>query len=942
MSSFISGDLALLKATLMSFIFQKNHKPSYDSSIPYNVFERWEDGKKKYYFFIEGPIEVGQTVELLFLPPTPGVMLEGEWYEESRIWLAKEIDALSMKDLRSLLDFLHEEIGGSVYRSTLREFDTNLLGDEKVEFDLSAVSETIIARRRMHWSALRINAALQKGEAAIVPGIALIPLWSYDLVCRLRRHPAWAESLCRLLRTECSNEVMTEFKSTTTGNFWKTQEMWCSMAKELFQETVRLFAHFSAELDGFCSEQQLIDDISSMVSRAVSNLRQAMEQTPDKHSLAQLLMRVKDETLPPSNMFPSTLCLQATLTQGYLDSMALCDEPPFECPSKDELLFVATSGVKNITTHFQTLEDVHATNSKIDIFWYIRTQVMAVVENAAICGVANIALGGPSKIRDVCTLIRDSAKKALGSSDIAPFNFEICTTEKIHRSIAVPNILLGMTVPPKCQPNSGPIFLVTVWPVLKQAKWRIEGGAAPSSIIYFSPERKKDKRTRHVKQEAAIQRRKLARRTTQLGLGYVPKQVKRMFINCAAIDENIDEAPTVSEALHAFTQSLASIRGLDVISRTTKAVDYLAMLFEIVAPATIYETEARDVDLSNGTKWNESLTCGYLMRFLLVLPKMLNHLDLSIQQVESTTGVVSDLIAFLVENRKKWFGTSLQLPREEYETNYEFPKFILPHLEEAKAKLNEKRTKSETVPMSLKEVVLPSDRHELTDFVTTVLDQLIICRASTDDLRRKGRRAFLSLGCPGLMCRHCLGQYGEGKYFYSNMQSLSTAPTSIDKHIARCPKIHNEVKEKMIADKAKHSEQKASTPSGAQSAFFSRLWDRLQLSRGSIGTDADLYVTLHTTPTDMELDPDQHQNSAHSGSGVEFRNHVEIMEYIQTAAMWNSNADLLSAVEKYYSCLSFGGGIYNTTGMPPHYSSEWVLAKFGKASRLCESSVLER
>lgn len=919
--------------TLKSFIFQENHKSSIDGKIPYNVFERWVGGKKACYFYTACPLEVGQTIELQFLTLTQNVRTESEWDVENRVWIAEEIESMSMKDLRSLLDFLNEEVGSVVYQSTLQEFDTNLSNGENVNYDLKAISKTIIARRRMHWSAVKINAALQKEGAAILPGVALIPLWSSDLVSRLRRHPTWTQSLCPLLRSECIKEILAAFKSTATGNFWITQQMWCAMAKELFHETVRLFSSYSAELDSFCSEQQLLDDLSKIIFQAVSNLKQATEKTSEDPSIALLAMRVDDEPLPSSNLFPSTVTLQAKLNRAYLDSMALCDEPPFELPSKNESLFLATSVAGNsasTSTEFQSLENFHTADAKIDIVWYIKAQVLAVVESVALCGVSNIAVGGPSKISDVCSIIRDSTKQAFDGSDIIPLKFEMCTNEEIRGSIAVPDLIVDSTIQPQCHPDAYPIFLSIVWPVLKETKWRMEAGNVPSSTTFYPPGRKKDKRTRHVKHEATIQRGKNARKTAELGLGYIPKQVKRMFVNCAAIDENIDEAPTVSEALSAFKQSVTATGNVDLDDNSKKIVEYLERLFENIAPLTMYESETRDVELPEGTTWSENLSCDYLMRFLLVVPKMLNQSELSTKQVEITSGVVAELIGFLVEHRTKWFSDSLQIPREEYETNYEFPKFIIPHLEEAKTKKGAKMEQL-TTSLSLKDVVLPSDRLELTDFVTTVMDQLIICRATREDLRRKGRRAFLSLGCPGLMCRHCLGQYGEGKYFYSNFQSLSTAPTSIDKHISRCPKISNALKEKMAADRANHAEQKNSTPSGAQSAFFSRLWDRLQHSRTSTGDVTDLYFTINASTTDMENE--QQPIYASSGSGMEFRNHVDIMTYIQNTAPWKNNIEVLNAVEKYYRCISFGGCIYNTTAMPRHHTSEWVLARFGNGSR---------
>ena len=49
----------------------------------------------------------------------------------------------------------------------------------------------------------------------------------------------------------------------------------------------------------------------------------------------------------------------------------------------------------------------------------------------------------------------------------------------------------------------------------------------------------------------------------------------------------------------------------------------------------------------------------------------------------------------------------------------------------------------------LKVLVLPSDRPDLTDFIEYVINQVIVCRATEEDVLKKARR--VRVGFPGLL-----------------------------------------------------------------------------------------------------------------------------------------------------------------------------------------------
>lgn len=922
--------LLAIQRVLKTFIFQGDCSQPHDAGVPWNVFERRVEGGKKSFLYIAHPMEKGQTVELRFLPAAPEALFGQDLDAGQRSWIEENINTLHATDLRGLIDFLEYDIGKSVYADVSKTFKRKKKDSEETQVDSKYVADLAVARRRMHWVALRIISALQKEiKTNVFPAVALKPLWQEKVMEDLRGHPVWSKDVQPFLLSECKNELMAESLSGNFGGFWTSQEMWCPMADRLFRETVRLISNFSLGLEDYWSEERLVVDLRTLISQAVANLLKC-SGVHDQAALAEISLRCKGDTSHSSNVFPTTGYLKARLNQGYRDAMALCGEPEFELEAKDEWFFLATEGRDSSAPDFRSLDDARAAEAKIDIIWYVRTQILAVVESAALCGVANIAVEGMSMLKDLREKLLDSAREALGGKEITRFSLVRRAAKHVEEKVAVPDILFNSTATVDYKPNTEPIFLCIVWPVLKQAKWKLEAGELPSSVTYSPPGKKKDtSRTRMLKQEAAIQRGKFARKTAELGLGYIPKQAKKMFVNCAAMDEGDNErstATTVSEALRAFEQSFDS-NNLDTKNSIKKIVEHIATLFETAAPALLYDTETEDFVLEEGALWRDSLHCDHLMRLLLILPKMLNHSDVSLQQVENTTGVVTELINFLVENRQQMFAPSFQLPREEYEMNHEFPKFIVSRLGEAKEKNGNGNSKNKPMSANLKEIVLPSDRNDLTDFVNTVMDQMIACKATSEDIRGKGRRSFLTMGMPGLVCRHCLGSTGEGKYFYSNVASLSTTATSADKHIARCPLVSSEIKERMAAARGTHGEQKSNIRPGAQTAFYARLWDRLQLSKTEAGAEADMYVTLDTTPA---LGSDQNfQNSDRSNDGTEFRNHIEVLEYIKSTSPWKSNSELTAAMESYYRCVTWGGSMFNTADMPQHFSSEWILAKLG-------------
>ena len=936
-----------------------------------NVFHRrGRQGEKEFFLYLREPIEKGQTVDLRFLSTEPPTKEDEKEFDiDRRHWIQDRISQLSLVELRSLLDYVNDEVGTSIYRK-VREMamastettETTENSDMLVGKPIEA-TKTAISRRRMHWIGLRINEQLVKAlhQSAgnnlnvIMPSVAVAPLWTNDVVRNLRKHPDWKASILAPLMQEAGREILAEFNSSEFSDFASTRNIWCPMAERLFRNTVDKFAGFTTELGYYCSEERLISDICDLVAKAVFRVMSlADEQGPVEASkYADLVLTYKKGTVHFSYLFPLMDDVLATSTsQLYVDAMSLCDEPAWKPPARDDLRVVATRRTNQETTDgarqeesavvLQSIEEMKEDNSRLDKNWYIERQILAVVEAVASCAVAQIPkYTGYPGISDVNTKLRDAVRKAIDDQ-----SFEaVCMESRVKslRTVEIPKVLRSKSQGPDYyHPKSQQFFLGLIWPVLRRIGWRLEVGDLPYDVLYLPPGSKKTSDSKHskiVKQERAQWRNKLAKQTNALGLGYVPKQSKRLFAATAAMDGGMkmDEGAGISvkSALERFLFSFQASLDDDEESRNKarEIVDQLSTCFDDLAPRLLYKEEKDHFEVAVGQRLCEVYGSEYLMRLLLVMPSMLKQSDLSMQQVDDTLGVIRELTDFLAVNHREFFDESFHIPQEFYIGEPVVQPFLVPRL------LRNKNSNSSKSPSSdededpqnpiasddLKELIQSRDRGSLTDFIEAVLDQVVVCRANAEDVARKNRR--ITLGFPGLVCRHCLGISGEGKYFFSTLESLTTAATVVEKHIAKCPKIPTAIKQHMVKSRTYHHDQRRNMPAGSQAAFFSRLWDRLRHSKSAAGAEADMYVNLSYAPRRAVVAEDLTAGTSSPSSNNEFKNHIWLLEHLKHSAPWKEKRELQEAIGQYYDCLNFGGCIYETNAMPPRFSSEWLLSK---------------
>jgi hypothetical protein len=949
----------------------------------YNVFHTsGKHGKKRFFLYLQEPIEKGQTVELRFLAQEPPRNPEAKDFDcNQRHWIQEEIGQLSLKQLRDLLDHVNETLGGPINRKLQNILKPETAVDDGRTRDSADATRVLIARRRMHWVVLRINEQLQSAlkqntgssMSFIMPPVAAAPLWTSDVVRSLKSLPNWKTSSFYVdLKREAEREILAEFSSKKFGEFSTTRKIWCPMAERLFQNAVDLFACFLLELESFCDEEKLVNDLCSLVSTAVFKVDSLGKETSVEASkFADVMLTYKKGTLHSSDALPlMDDVLQASTSQAYVEAMSLCDEPPCKPPARDNFRVVATilkekpgnneAVVQKGAVVMQSIDEMKASSSVLDRTWYIERQILAIVETVSLCGAAHLANrnGGYQCLAEIKSRLLVAAQNAADDERVSMISLKERPEKKVMEVTLAP----GNCRPTIYKPHSPPFFLGLVWPVLSLAGWKLDVGTAPYDVTYLLPGRNKgnDKQSRLLKQERARQRGKLARQTSALGFHYIPKRSKRLFVNVSAMDENLFgmEANCLSakEALDRFLFSVqASLPDDDQESqkRAQAAVDHISTCFDELAPMVLYDEEKDKFEVQAGQRLCEAYSCDILVRLLLVMPSMLQQSGLAIDELNTTLGVIRELADFLAVNHHDFLDSNFHVPREFYENESTVPPFLVPHLSSSR---ETKESPTKRVPFKREastdddstEVVLPSDRADLTDFVAFVMSQTFVCRATQEDIERKNRR--VPVGFPGIGCRHCMGFGFAGKFFFSSMESLTTACTVVEKHLQKCPKADEEIKSKMAEYRNRHGEQRKDMPQGTQGAFFARLWDRLRSCRAAAGSKPDLYVSLLAEPPTTEASssrpgspgpsstgPDESgDGSLNSDTPSEFKNHILLMDYLQNTSPWDEQRELMDAIELYYNCLDYGGRIYNTSAMPLHFNSEWLLSKVvppGRATR---------
>ena len=492
------------------------------------------------------------------------------------------------------------------------------------------------------------------------------------------------------------------------------------------------------------------------------------------------------------------------------------------------------------------------------------------------------------------------------------------------------------------QPQSYQFFLGIVWPTLSEFGWKVEIAKYPSDVKFIVPQWKGEhqrhgKLAKLAKQQRDRRRHDLARAVNQLGLGTLPKLTKRLFLASKPLPGTTSsEQPSkgkktkskkflyVSDIVNMFLEESFGGDKKPFYTTAKETIEFVLDCFDKLAHSLYHETSGIKIDDAKSPR--QSCSVDVFMQFLLVLPNLLTQSKLELQEINDVLQIAHDLIAFCTDKCNNIFPQQILPPLEEYAVNdRQFSSNLVNRLHQSSRVIASTSGRTD----ELVEVIWEEDKKVLSDFVVTVMEQVVACRATDEDTKRKHRK--IHVGYPGAVCRHCMGRNGEGRYFFTTIESLTTLGTVFEKHFAKCPHVPSNIKKAISTSKMSHHEQRKHLPSGTQQAYFLKLWDRLRTMRIS-GIDGGMSETIplsHPAYTPDAKNEAKQDSSKEREGQMEFGSPLEVLDYIRNTVPWKGTKDIEDALNQYYTCIDFGGRIYNTKGMPKHFSPAWLLAKVG-------------
>jgi len=128
-------------------------------------------------------------------------------------------------------------------------------------------------------------------------------------------------------------------------------------------------------------------------------------------------------------------------------------------------------------------------------------------------------------------------------------------------------------------------------------------------------------------------------------------------------------------------------------------------------------------------------------------------------------------------------------------------------------------------------VCWPEDEENTTRFTYFLMRQMSICSFTEGD--RLGKRKELPLNFGGIACRHCISDFGTGRFFPSSIKTMSDTTKTLNilhTHILKCRKCPATVKDELNELRKTHENERATLRFGSQKAFFSKVWSRVHPS----------------------------------------------------------------------------------------------------------------
>lgn len=911
--------LSEIKMLLKDFVRSGNEQLAVTEKVKVDgnvLLSRKSPDKCQFFLLLDKPIERGQTVSLRF--PTVSLYLKSGRYHGSEYELRYLIEdafrLLSIDDLEEIRLFLEEELLSAI----------NFLGAVK---DVDAMAEksskpfqnACESRRRLYWVSMKLEKALGNN------GIPSDKLY-FGCLSNSKGEQTGDEILSpsadSLMREALADEMKKELLSSINQDKAcgsSARGSWCPLFTNSFDLMVNTIVGIFKMPE--CANPE------GMLEKLKQCLKQVLSLPVDAEHLSDLVLPRKTET--------------------DFAAVSIWDKKEHESPDTDEVAFVVCTKLEEkAESHSDDTEekneiilknpdDFGKDDATINTTWYRQYQ----------CKIAQmlvIASGSLLNAADSRKLIYNGTLFELNNWAKQECQFdEISDTEFVS---AEPLLRPAESEGISAKPGSFQFFMGLVWPVLRKLGWRLDSGDSPQDLTFVAPETKVpfSKRSSQWKVRRAQARQELARQVSSIGLGSISKTAKRLVVAVVPNEddeENANGRPQVKnvsakvalERFQDYIRDNLDFRDRNGIVIAKKIANAVLECFSEVSPflpdLTLADTDEAFKDNDQDMPAPPEPDAGSLLGFLTILPDILRQCDLPLQEINDALEIVQEMLLYLSLRHEKLFDKKLQPSAEVYVGNEKKIASLLMsrlrHLHSlavgAKGKASEEKEGGDAKGV-MTEIILDQDKPTLTDFLVTVLEQAVPCRASEHDVKKKFRR--IHVGYPGFVCRHCLGSANEGRYFFTTIESLTTASTVFEKHVLKCPFIPAEIRARVVETRVYHADQRRQLPLGAQQAFFNRLWDRLRSAKIE-GGDAGEFVLEGYA----EKKAGVVESTEDLDGKVCFKEHVPLLDYLRTSYGWKNSKDVRTALSQYYNCIEFGGRVYYTSSMPKHFSPEWLLNK---------------
>lgn len=880
-----------------------------------NVLRRGTTSGPQFLFYAKDKMERGQVVELRYSKFDNSKSFPIENEGDMRRYLVRAISSLSFVDLIRLYHVL-SPIHKKIEQDTLED-DTPK--SEAAKF---------ISRRRVHWVALKMLLQIEEVAQRSVSITMEDRKKQFDplkrdvealLMDSIFRDKILESSLPKMFpmfrpfQDEVINEILALVDENTTIVRPLDSRLWCKLARDLMFRATRLVATYFL-----------------------------LTKTDTREAQTALYTELCNSTVEAARLFSSK---ERTFDEFAFDAL---DDELLEGEGFEQTqAVVALEGIEANSTVFVSVYSAKTGDTDLNMGWYAEHQILSVLAAVAECGLITWIQDEDGPIYNRSTILStvyatiEKSELLYDESAIGLGKYFIDNRiDAVGAVQLVPGFVERNTL---IMPSALPLFLGTVWPKLRAYGWHMDANIESVGEVSFIPPGQKTRlkrandRSRRVRDERDRKRIKTEQRLTSVGLGNLAKRTKRLLIQSVGEDEGLESQISVREILEMFlndAMSISSENKDDQRRRVKLLVDGIITCFDELYPLMSDTAINRGEEIEGAITYSHAKGAHKLIQLLMVLPNIFHQSGLNLRQIEDAGLAIKDLVRFLSVNQAELFDESFQPVHEEYTIDEGLSTRLLagkvaylasskdgnPHSNDCNGSIIDNAKETLVESEIIRDLVLPDDEEHLTSFQSLALKQMLPCRFGANDKRKK---KCVAIGYPGIVCRHCLAANGEGKYFFSSLESLGTAGGVAWSHLVRCSKLPADTKETLIAKRAKHSDDRKTLKQGAMSIYFARLWQRLH-SSNTVGFSG---FTVTHAAEEVLCSP---HGATEVGQSAEFGSHLEVLRYLQgDDAPMSLQAEMEEPIEMYYRCLKQGGMIYETNVMPRaprKFSSEYLLS----------------